>query len=292
MARPLTVTVASGGVDTSVPTGPEIGAPFVIVGPDGTRAAFNDQTDRDFVAMLTDVSGLDAPDIRESADDLVQMDGGIHGNFYYGRRPITLTGLVLNPASVDERNRRMTKIMRACRALRADATLSWTLSGGQSQFVKVRLQSGPRFTGAWQKEFIVGLVAADPRIYSTIFQTQVVDAITGAMTVTNNGNAPTWPYLVVHGSAVSPVVSNNATGESITTSAVLNATSYLTFDTLNRTVVKDDPAIDYHDSLYSSIIFASTDWWAIQPGDNPIVLAGTSFGTGASLTVQWRDAWL
>lgn len=292
MARPITITVASGGVDTSIPTGPEIGAPFVLTGPDGTRAAFNDITDRDYVGMLSDVTGLDAPDIRESADDLVQMDGGIHGNFYYGRRPITLSGMLLNPVSIDDRNRRMTKIMRAARGLRADATLQWTLSGGQEQFVKVRLQQGPRFEGAWQKTFLVGLVAADPRIYSTIFQTQLIDAVTGTATVTNNGNAPTWPYLVIHGSATNPIAANNSTGEIISLTTVLDANNTITLDTLNRTAILDNPSTDFHDSIYSAVVFADTDWWAIQPGDNIIGLEGTSFGSGASLTVQWRDAWM
>jgi hypothetical protein len=292
MARPLTITVAAGGVDTSVPTGPEIGAPFVITGPDGTRVAFNDNTDRDFVGMLTDVSGLDAPDIRESADDLVQMDGGIHGDFFYGRRPITLSGLLLNPVSIDDRNRRMTKIMRACRALRKDAEVTWTLSGGQSQFIRVRLQNGPRFEGAWQKSFMVGMVASDPRIYSTIFQQTTIDALTGTGIVSNLGNAPTWPYLVIRGPITNPYAMNYTTGEKIQFSYTVDAGATVTIDTLNRTVLLDNPVTDVHDSIYSGVDFFNTNWWQIQPGDNDIRLGATSYGSGASLTVQWRDAWM
>lgn len=292
MSRPLTVTITSGGTDTSVPTGPESGAPFVITGPDGTRVSFNDQTDRDYIGMLTEISGFDAPDIRESAEDLVQLDGGIHGDFFYGRRPVTLSGLILNPASVDDRNRKMTKMMRACRALRQDAQISWTLSGGQTQFIRARLQNGPRFEGAWQKSFMVGMVAADPRIYSTTFQQTVIDAVTGSATVTNNGNAPTWPYLVIRGPITNAYAMNYTGGQKIQLAATLNAAATLTLDTINRTALLDDSTINYHDSFYSAVDFFNTDWWQILPGDNDIRLGATSYGTGASLTVQWRDAWL
>jgi hypothetical protein len=292
MAHPLTITVTTGGVDTSIPTGPEIGAPFVITGPDGTRVAFNDPDDRDYVGMLTEVTGLDAPEIRESADDLVQMDGGIHGDFYYGRRPITLSGLLLNPVSIDDRNRRMTKMMRACRALRADAEITWTLSGGQTQFVRVRLQNGPRFEGAWQKTFMVGMVAADPRIYSTEFQQTTIDALTATGNVANLGNAPTWPYVVIRGPITNPYAMNYTSGEKIQLTYAVGTAAIVTIDTLNRTVILDDPLASYHDSLYSAVDFFETDWWQIHPGDNDIRLGSTSYGSGASLTIQWRDAWM
>lgn len=88
-------------------------------------AVFNDPLDPDFVGYLTEVTGLDSAEVRESAEDMVQADGGIHGNFYYGRRPIILNGKIVNFGGTDVRRVRMDKIMRASDAMRGDATLSW-----------------------------------------------------------------------------------------------------------------------------------------------------------------------
>lgn len=310
MAQPLTITIAPG-VDTSVPTGIQTSAKYTLTGPDGTRCVFNDQTDRDYVGALTDVTGLDSPDVRESADDLVQMDGGVHGDFFYGRRPMTMSGLILNPLSVDDRNRKMTKLQRASNAMRGDATLTWPTADGHEQFVKVRRQQPLRIQGGWQKEFQLALVAADPRIYNTTLGSTQISATGGSGTVgraydrgydvdygagviagqafiTNLGNALTFPLLTVYGPGVNPILTNFTTGESISLTYSIGVAEWLTIDTLNRTVMLNDAS-----SRYGSVNFLTTDWWGLVPDVNDIRLAfGGSFSSPASLTVQWRDAWL
>jgi hypothetical protein len=306
----ILVPVAPGS-DTSIPTGPQFSAKYTLTGPDGARAVFNDQNDRDFVGMLTDITGLDSPDVRESADDLVEMDGGIHGDFFYGRRPITLTGVILNPSSADDRNRRSTKLMRASNAMRGDATLSWILSGGYEQFVKVRRQQPLRITGGWQKQFQLAVVSADPRIYGATLRQQQVSAgavavatgrgydrtydasygggqAAGQMIVTNSGNFESFPVLTVYGQGNNPILTNFTTGKSISLLYSLGPTDFLTLDTLNRTVTLNNTT-----SRYSAVDFINTDWWGVVPGDNDIRLAfNGAFQNSASLSVSWRDAWL
>lgn len=91
----------------------------------GARAVFNDPADPDYVGALTEVTGLDSPEVRESAFDLTESDGGSHGYFYLGRRPIVLTGAVFGHASVAERAVRLDRARRASLALRNDTLLSW-----------------------------------------------------------------------------------------------------------------------------------------------------------------------
>lgn len=298
------------GVDTSIPTGTQVSAKYTLTGPDGTRAVFNDPADRDYVGVIGEITGLDSPEVRESAEDLVQMDGGIHGDFFYGRRPITLTGLLINPASADDRNRRMTRLQRASNAMRADATLSWVLEGGHEQFVRVRRQQPLRFQGGWQKEFQLAVVAADPRIYGADFKQSYVTAggvagesgrgydrgydvdygggaVVGSVTSTNLGNFLTYPVLAVYGPGSNPEITNFTTGETIRILYTLAAGEYLVIDTLNRTVMLNNQS-----SRYSAVDFLSSDWWGLVPGDNEIRQAWSSYGTEASLVVQWRDAWL
>lgn len=150
----------------TTPSGPEFGVKYTLTGPDGTIAVFNEPLDANFVGAITEITGLDSPEVRENAENITGQDGGVHGQFFYGRRPITIAGTMYKVASNTDRNEKATKILGASNALRADATLTWTPAGGQEQFVKVRRQQPSRITGGWIKDFQLLLVAADPRIYS------------------------------------------------------------------------------------------------------------------------------
>lgn len=137
-------------------------ASFREVGP---RAVFNDSTDVDYVGMLgAESSGLDSPDIREESTDKVEDDGGVHGPFYAGRRPVVLQGTIIASSATD-RNNKVDKLRRASLALRRDGTLSWTQADGTNAYLTARRQQPLRVTKGYVKEFQLPLVAADPRIY-------------------------------------------------------------------------------------------------------------------------------
>lgn len=305
----MPIIVVAPGIDTSIPTGVQFSATFELTGPDGSRAVFNDQNDRDFVGMLRNVTGLDSPEVRENAEDLVQMDGGVHGDFFYGRRPIVLEGLILNPASIDERNRRQTRLMRASNAMRGDATLSWTLDYGHRQYVKVRRQQPLRINGAWQKDFQLALVAADPRIYNSQLRALTVaaggvagstgfdsplespflsqPATVGSLTLENDGSTDTPPYFIIYGPVTNPTITNTTTGDSIVINYQLAVGDYMAIDTLNRTVI-----LNNNQSRYGAVDFNATTWFWLRPGENTIEFAPTAYQTGAALRAEWRDAWL
>src|SRR4051812_28353884 len=101
-----------------LPLGVQYGVKYTLTGPDGTVAVFNDPADANYVGMLdpANCSGFDSADVRENADELVQMDGGIHGDFYFGRRPVTLAGKIFNVATTTERNQKITALQRATNA--------------------------------------------------------------------------------------------------------------------------------------------------------------------------------
>lgn len=153
---------------TYIPYSPEVGAKYTLTGPDGTVAVFNDPSDPNYVGMLTDVTGLDSSNVREAGDDYVATDGGWHGNFFYGRRPITMSGTVFGYGGSDERTARLDRLRRASNAMRADALLSWTNMGMNVAHMCafVRRQQPLRITGAWVKQFQLQLVSADAPLYS------------------------------------------------------------------------------------------------------------------------------
>lgn len=155
----------------TTPSGPQTSVKYTLTGPDGTVATFNESTDPNFVGYLTETTGLDSPEVIQNAENISGLDGGIHGNFFYGRRPITLAGSIINVKDAKERNEKETKLQQASNAMRADAVLEWTPEGGEAQSIKVRRAQPLRITGAWNKEFQLALVAEDPRIYSAVVST-------------------------------------------------------------------------------------------------------------------------
>lgn len=296
---------------TLLAVGPQYGTKYTLTGPDGTVVVFNDSADANYVGQLTDISGFDSAEVRENADNLVQMDGGIHGDFFYGRRPITMTGQCYNNASAAERNLKMTRLMQATNAMRADASLQWTPDGGgPTTFVRLRRQAPLRITGGWNKEFQISMVAADPRIYSATLYNQSVLAsaggaaggfgfnlgfnmnfgaasVTGQMTVTNNGNAESYPIYTITGGGVNPSIYNATTGKTLSFIYTLADGETLVVDTLNRTVYLNNVT-----SRYGALDFSTSSWGGLVPGDNDLRLIFYSYNAGASLRVDWRDAWL
>jgi virginiamycin B lyase len=148
-----------------MPLGVEYGTRYELIGPSGDVAVFNDSTSGNFVGMLSpESSGLDSPEVRESAQDATEADGGVHGDFYYGRRPVVLQGTILATSATD-RNTKVERLLRASDAMRGDATLKWKPVGATEEVeLKLRRQQPVRITKGFVKDFFVPLVAADAYI--------------------------------------------------------------------------------------------------------------------------------
>jgi hypothetical protein len=283
------VVVVGTGQSTVVPSGPQFGVKYVLVAPDGSRAVFNDPGDADYVGWLTDVVGLDSPEVRESADDLIGDDGGVHGEFFYGRRPIVLTGNIESRPSNAERNVRMTRLQRASNATRINATLSWAPEGGVEQIVAVRRQQPLRITGGYLKAFQLALVSANPRIYSAEIKQHIYAANDHDDIVANDGSMRTPPIIRVNGPATAIEIHNHTTGEFIVfaTAFALTAGQYVDIDFENRTVTKNDGT-----NQFGQLQFASTTWWELVPGDNEVALHATGTTGATTLVMTWQDAWI
>jgi hypothetical protein len=223
-----------------IPLAQELSTKYTLTGPNGVVATLNDSTDANYVGFTTEITGLDSPEVRESAQDLVESDGGAHGYFFFGRRPITMTVNVSNAASVAARSTRIDLLRRATLAMRGDATLTWTLSTDptMSVFVPVRRQQPFRESGGWVKEIQVALVSQYAGIFSN---TQVTSAVTASGTgvvLENKGSWPAYPILRIAGTSVNPTVTNNTTGEVFTTTGLTVASGEtVEFDMLNHTGV-------------------------------------------------------
>lgn len=145
----------------------QFGVPFTLIGPSGARAVFNDDTDPDYVGLLSNVSGLDSAEVRENFSDRVEGDGAEHGNFWYGRRPVILEGMIRHTSAAD-RNAKEQKLLVASDAMRGDAVLAWTPDETTpiARRVVLRRQQPVRVTGAWNKSFQVPMISANSLIES------------------------------------------------------------------------------------------------------------------------------
>lgn len=302
------VTVPSGGTPSDIPFGIEVGIRYDLVGPTGERVSFNEPTDRDFVGWIEEITGLDGPEVRESSELFVEGDGGIHSDFYYGRRPITFSGIIDASVFGVERNRKITRLLAATNAMRNDALLSWTASGGLPVQVRVRRQNSPRITGGRVKSFQISLVAADPRIYGEAIQIGQVAAgastsagftspllsplssgasPVGQVIVQNLGNAGTPPIISIYGPCNNPVVRNQTTGQQLSFTYSLAATEHLDIDAQQRTILLNGTT-----NRYSALNFADSQWFELAPGNNDIRFSTASFSSPASLVILWNHAWL
>lgn len=292
------------------PISTEFNAVYSLTGPDGSVATFNVPTDPNYVGMLKEITGLDSPDVRESASELVEADGGAHGSFYLGRRPIVMTVAVFGHATLADRTLRIDRARRASAALRGrpgatlpanptylqyaawngDAVLQWKPSDWATRayievFTPVRRQQPFRETGQWVKELQIPLVSE----YATI---QSVDTVTVAAGVAaeNRGNYPAFPVVEITGASSNPTVSDGTrtfrtTG--LSAGSALASGEKVKFDFLTHTGVFTSGA-RAGQSANRYIDFSTTQWPFLSGYNTSQTF---TLGGGGTLSVTYRHTW-
>jgi hypothetical protein len=114
-------------------------------------------------------------------------------------------------------------------------------------------------------------------------------ATPSGITVTNQGDAPAWPRLLLHGELVNPVVWNVSTGQRLALHTTIFDGETVTLDGRARTAVSDGPS---GGNRYHTIDRSVSDWWQLHPGDNLIRLLADGAGPNGHATVVWNDAYL
>jgi hypothetical protein len=168
--------------------------------------------------------------------------------------------------------------------------------------------------------FTVGLVAPDPRKYSTVQRSLPIGLIPagagggmivpftlpitlatapppGTALATNGGSFSSPPVVVVTGPVAGPSLTNLATGQTVEwDSLTLGVGDVLVVDFLNRqgfvnpSVPSISPGIPSTGGTYWPADVTSA-WWELAPGDNQVQFGGTA-GSGATATVYWADTWI
>lgn len=272
-----------------LPISTEFNALYTLTAPDGSVATFNNPSDPNYVGALTELTGLDSAEVRESAQDLVEADGGAHGSFYLGRRPIVMTCRVFGHASLQEREVRVDRARRASMCLRGNGSLTWrpsdyaarAASDWMEVFTPVRRQQPFRESGQWVKELQIPLVSE----YATIQSTSLITVAAGTA-AENRGNWPAFPILEITGVSVNPTVV--ADGRTFRTTGLTLATGEkVEFDMLNHTG-KFTAGPRVGQSANRHIDFTATDWPYLA-GLNSVQTF--SMSGGGTLSVRYRHTW-
>lgn len=251
-------------------------APAGVDGRGGTAIINGSSSATDFVGYLADLSGFDSPEVRESADNIVEGDGGVHGSFYHGRRPFTMEIMIEIAATDALSHARLDKLYRATNAMRGDGTISWTETGGVAKVLNFRRQQPIRGPSTDRKCLFAG-VAADARIYAST-------PTTGSSPTTNAGNVGSLPTFTLTPTGGNVVITNTTTSEVLTLTVGAGGLSTGAATVINfnaKTVVQSAT------NKYYAVAFPSSTWWEVIPGSNSWTVTNAS-----SVSISVRSAWL
>lgn len=266
--------------------GEESGVVYTLVGPNGDTAVFNDSTDSDYAGNLHTITGILSSEVRENTFDRPQGDGGVHGNFYFGRKPVVMDIEVVGATRI-VRNQMLDRIRLASRALRSDSTLTWTPSGGEEVSMGLRLQQPPRVAGGWMKSVQLQMVSPEPYAQSTTLYSEDALFSTGTLEADYDGDMPGYLQLTITGPATDPVITNAETGEDIGLDGTIAAsTEAVIVMTPGVAEVYDDGTRDESLLDYDNSVF-----WGLVNGANTIDFTATGTTGASSLEVEWRNAY-
>lgn len=147
----------------------------------------------------------------------------------------------------------------------------------------------------------LSLVAPDPRRYSPIVSTYSTGlgqsvgglvvpvtppvtigatVILGGLTLTNAGNMATPPVFTVVGPCAPGSITHNS-GRTLRWNETIPAGRTLTIDTATRTALLDGTA--------QRVVTGS--WFQLDPGENVVAFAATSYDADSLLSVSYRHSW-
>lgn len=253
---------------------------------------FNDLADSHSmggILHMTAMTGADGADVRSPVDNRPQRDGGIVHAAYRGPRHFTLEGTLVadTPTArvgLEDLVRGVTNAM-----LRRDGRFTWSPPGHADRFITCRLagpvefQAGPGL----MKTFVIPLVSEDPIAYGAAQTVTDIPAGTSAV-IHNGGNTETWPVLQAYGDYSDWQAINSTEGQEIDyDGGTVLAPHYAEVINFRETVFKDGSGAN----LLRYILFDTTDFWTLQPGDNTVSFESFSGGS-AFLRVLSNDGWV
>lgn len=255
--------------------------------------------------IITGVTGLGSADIRTSSFLFSGRPGGMITDQLLGFRPVTITGKIGSNNTTRQQHRIDRSALVNALPIGTTFPIYITVFSGEVYRADVnvtdlKVEYSKR---GYMSDFLIQLMAGDPYFYSTEGgdeQSANVNKVAeggyitpyilpviweegGAPTIVDNsGDANYYPVVTLHNEALNPSITNLATGESFGLDLTMLAGDEVIIDMYNRTVTLNG----------SDILGNRTDdsvWWALLPGDNPIMLQTDTADDPVTAVITWRN---
>lgn len=257
---------------------------------------------------LQTLDGWDSPEVRSQFTEREGDHGAWAGPVYLGSRPITIGGTIEAPSRA--------ALEEAMDRLRAAAGLTDTvLTVGEAtpKQAVVRRSGKPlmQYITDTKASYSVMVTAADPRRYATTLQSQTTGlpsstgglsfpatfpvtfsatVVPGQVLATNAGDVETRPVLTVAGPVAAPLVSAlypDGTVRQLAYGQDLLAGEALTIDTDAHTVLITG-------GVSRRRFLTVSGGWPVVPAGQSVTyqFQSATYNATATLTVQWRSAWM
>lgn len=251
-----------------------------------------------------DLPAIRSGDIARSADH-----GSFLGSAWLGSRVVTFTLRIRGQATQTALDAVIDSLRQATIVQNAQ-NLPLVLNGNRQINCRPTRRSIPdriEDWGAWTTEPVVEFTATDPRIYDSSLQAPSTGlaTVSGGMTfpatfplafgaaasggyifVTNNGTFETRPVAIIQGPVTNPAIQNVTSGQTLSFNITLASTDTLTVDFNARTVMLNGSANRYN------AIASGSSWFTLAPGNSTVRFLASAYNGSATLTLQYRSAWL
>jgi len=251
------------------------------------------------------VDGADSPEQVVATEERVGADGVYFSAGYYGRRLLLLEGQVAAPDHAGlkaARGRLMAAVdlVRGLGALEVDDPQPWR--------AEVYRADRPRFVILDPRlaTFTLPLASPDPRRYgqtlrvavanlSAISTGVVADVVANVsagggtasqVVATNAGDTGAPAIIRIAGPVTDPVITHDETGSTIRFAGL----TLLAGDVLELDL--DRRSITLAGVSRRQFVSGRAGWWALAPGPNTVRFSAASTDPAATMTVEWRDAYL
>lgn len=291
----------------------EVAIPITLTTTTGS-VSFNPQAGWGYV--LSDVQGMDFPSLRTTIEPVPQRDGEVVYSTFKGGRHFTLQGYIRFTGDDLSDRRVLEDTLRATvnGAVHEDATLTFTPSGASTRQMTVRLEAPLQIqSSGFIKQFMIGLVAADPVIYSdfeyTLSSTDLDSTATGGsltfpftlptsfgdynapgeLIITNGGNADVSPVIRIYGGLTDPTIVHMNTQKNVSLVGTVQPGDFWELDFKNETIYLNG---DRTLALIGKLDVANSEFFTLLAGDNTLRISGTSPDSSAYGQVIWRDGFV
>lgn len=255
--------------------------------------------------IILGVTGLGPADIRTSSFLFSGRSGGEVTDQFYGFRNLSITGEIGSNDMTLEQHKADRQALLNALPIGSTIPVYLTDFAGdtykiEANVIDAKVEYKRR---GYRSDFLIQLTAGDPYFYSTDggdeqsanvtrvaeggyvtpYILPVIWEAGGAPTiVTNSGDGNYYPVITLNDEALNPIITNQATGESFGLNLSMLDGDEVIIDMYNRTVTLNG----------SDILGNKTDdsiWWALLPGDNPILLDTDTADDTITAVITWRN---